>query len=553
MVAGEPTVNFGQRGSRRLGGDPDPEQWLRVEYNACMRDLEKDAPLWADKARAFAHKWLERHGCKSTRTKGEIILGVEKLKHPHTQAGFLAFMADIQREWEAMKEEANAISKSKVPLIPKSPQAAQVESVSPFGEPLTPEQLAKAQRDGEIARAKVAELQAAKEREAMTGILDAIPEEAEKKINLETGEIAIPDQEQSELAAHFGAKAKPVLSPDSHWSEHGGVALFWSTVFAHNEVGRGEEPEARRAIITVLGSKPNEWPDYDTSLKKAEDAIYAMRNERIAAAKPTPPQTPPKRAESNGAGSKPPAIENKPAPAPARPAIAVVPNGNNPFKPATREGTKLRMALYGPSGSGKTYTALNIACNILPDARVAVIDTERGSARKYANLFKFDVLELRHYHPDKYVQAIQAAVQYGYDVLIIDSLSHAWMGAGGVLSIVDQKGGRFDAWKDATPLHLKLIDAMLDAPIHLIATMRSKTEYVVETIEQNGRQKSVPRKLGLAPVQRDGMEYEFDVCGEIDPDSIMHISKSRCPDLNGQQFPKAGSEVASALMKWLAA
>src|SRR5690242_19965331 len=109
------------------------------------------------------------------------------------------------------------------------------------------------------------------------------------------------------------------------------------------------------------------------------------------------------------------------------------------------------MALVGPSGSGKTYTALKIATNLVPSGKVALIDTERGSASKYAKLFKFDVLELRNYHPEAYIKAIKAAADNGYDVLIIDSLSHAWNGDGGVLSIVDKKGGRFDAWKDVTP------------------------------------------------------------------------------------------------------
>src|SRR5690606_34635021 len=105
------------------------------------------------------------------------------------------------------------------------------------------------------------------------------------------------------------------------------------------------------------------------------------------------------------------------------------------FKKATKSQAKLRMAITGPSGSGKTYTALSVGT---PLGRIAVIDTERGSASKYADLFDFDVLELTEYNPRNYIEAIRAACAGGYDVLIIDSLSHAWSGQGGVLELVDR-------------------------------------------------------------------------------------------------------------------
>jgi hypothetical protein len=221
------------------------------------------------------------------------------------------------------------------------------------------------------------------------------------------------------------------------------------------------------------------------------------------------------------------------------------------FKKATKSQAKLRMAITGPSGSGKTYTALSVAT---PLGNIAVIDTERGSASKYADLFDFDVLELTEYHPRHYIEAIKAACAGGYDVLIIDSLSHAWSGQGGVLELVDRAAKRsqsqnsFAAWRDVTPLHNQLVDTILGSPIHIIATMRSKTEYVLERDE---RGRTTPRKIGLAPVQRDGMEYEFDVVAEMDMENNMIVSKSRIVALTGAIIHRPDGQFGEVLKTWL--
>lgn len=220
------------------------------------------------------------------------------------------------------------------------------------------------------------------------------------------------------------------------------------------------------------------------------------------------------------------------------------------FRKATKTQSRLRLALIGPSGSGKTYSALTIA-SYLGDS-IAVIDSEHGSASKYADLFQFDTCELTSFHPQNYINAIQAAAEY--DVLIIDSLSHAWMGRDGTLEQVDRVAKRlqysnsFAAWRDVTPLHNQLVDTMLSCPSHLIVTMRSKTEYVVETNEKG---KAVPKKIGMAPVQRDGLEYEFDVSGELNLDNELIISKSRCSSLAGQVIAKPGEQIALVLKDWL--
>ncbi len=225
------------------------------------------------------------------------------------------------------------------------------------------------------------------------------------------------------------------------------------------------------------------------------------------------------------------------------------------FQKATKKQAFLRAALIGPSGSGKTLTALKIAEGL--GDRIALIDTERGSASKYAgepDVPDFDTLQLCAYHPRNYVEAIHAAEGAGYQVLIIDSLSHAWNGPGGALELVDQiakrsqSGNSFSGWREVTPLHNALVDAILSAKLHVIATMRAKTEYVQERDE---RGRTVIRKVGLAPVQRDGMEYEFDLVGDLTLDHDLIVSKTRCRTLDGAVVKMPGRDVAATLKGWL--
>jgi hypothetical protein len=225
------------------------------------------------------------------------------------------------------------------------------------------------------------------------------------------------------------------------------------------------------------------------------------------------------------------------------------------FKKATKATARLRLALVGPPGAGKTYTALTLAKHL--GQRVALIDTERGSASKYADLFDFDALELESHSPAAYVTAIHAAEAAGYDVLVIDSLSHAWNGRGGALEMVDaiaarsKSGNSFTAWREVTPHHNALLDAILGAKCHVIATLRSKVEYAVDRDERTG--KLAPRKIGLAPVQRDGLEYEFDVVGELDQENTLAVTKTRCPALSGKALRKPGKDLADVLSQWLGA
>ncbi len=224
------------------------------------------------------------------------------------------------------------------------------------------------------------------------------------------------------------------------------------------------------------------------------------------------------------------------------------------FAPAVKTESKLRMAIAGPSGSGKTYTALALAAALVPGGKVAVIDTEHGSAAKYADLFKFDVAHAAPpYHPDGLIKLVTYAANNGYDVIIVDSVSHYWNGAGGVLDLKEDAERRmrnpnsYTAWKDVTPIHQRMVDTLVAVNAHVIVTMRSKQDYIL--VERNGKQ--VPQKVGMAPVQRDGFEYEFDVMMDMDIENVGRIQKTRCPALTGAAFAKPGADMAAILRDWL--
>ena len=192
------------------------------------------------------------------------------------------------------------------------------------------------------------------------------------------------------------------------------------------------------------------------------------------------------------------------------------------FKKAERKQARLRLALAGPSGSGKTLSALLLATGL--GGKIAVIDTEHESASLYAEYADFDVMSLgAPYSPERYIDAITAAEAGGYSVLIIDSYSHEWIGAGGCLEINDAiakqkyKGNTWSAWNETTPRHRKLVDRILTSPLHIICTMRSKTE----TFQGEGK-KII--KLGMKSEQREGSDYEFTVVLDLVHDGNVAIA-----------------------------
>ena len=200
------------------------------------------------------------------------------------------------------------------------------------------------------------------------------------------------------------------------------------------------------------------------------------------------------------------------------------------FIKAVRSAAKLKFGVQGPSGSGKTLGALHLARSIVgPEGRIAVVDSENETASLYSDRVDFDTLSIKPpYLSSKFEQAIMEAVEGGYDIVVLDSISHQWMGEGGILSrkeALDKQGGNsFTNWATFTPEQEKFKAAIANAPIHLIATLRSKQEYVME---ENARGKSAPKKMGMAPIQREGMEYEFSIVFELQMSHRASVSKDR--------------------------
>lgn len=198
---------------------------------------------------------------------------------------------------------------------------------------------------------------------------------------------------------------------------------------------------------------------------------------------------------------------------------------------AKRSASYMKICLSGTSGSGKTYSSLLLARG-LTDAwsKICVIDTEQRSASLYTQLGDFNVINLEPpFHPSRYIEALAVALAGKMEVIIIDSISHEWSGKGGCLELHEQTIQRmkvpnsFSAWSTITPLHQGFLDAITQCNAHVICTARSKTEYVL--VERNGKQ--TPQKVGMAPITRDGFEFEMSIHFEVDQAHQVFCSKDR--------------------------
>ena len=219
------------------------------------------------------------------------------------------------------------------------------------------------------------------------------------------------------------------------------------------------------------------------------------------------------------------------------------------LKKATRKQVKLRLNISAPSGAGKTYSALRMAKGLCGDwSKIAVIDTENGSASLYSDLGDFNVIDLSPpFQPEKYIQALNACVEAGMEVIIIDSSSHEWtclLEENEVLAHALFRGNTWSAWSKTTPRHDKFVNAVLHCNAHVITCTRSKMETVM------GEGKKV-HKVGMKDQQREGWEYELTVSLNIDRDTHLAIpSKDRTNLFEGKQPFLITEETGEEIAKW---
>ncbi len=223
------------------------------------------------------------------------------------------------------------------------------------------------------------------------------------------------------------------------------------------------------------------------------------------------------------------------------------------LRKAERRKAKLRIGMSGPSGSGKTFSALLLAKGITGGSldKVAIIDTENGSADMYSHLGEFNVIRLEApYTPERYIEAIDACVQAGMEVVIIDSVSHEWDGKGGLLEsneLLGQskfKGNNWAAWSVTTPRHQRFIESITTAKVHIITTARSKTD----TIQTEDKK---IKKVGLKEIQREGFEYELTLNFNIDRDGhYATVSKDRTNLFDKIDPFKITEETGKTLLDW---
>lgn len=224
------------------------------------------------------------------------------------------------------------------------------------------------------------------------------------------------------------------------------------------------------------------------------------------------------------------------------------------LRKSSRKKAKIKLGLAGPSGSGKTYTALKIAFGMCGDwNKIAIIDSEHGSADLYSNMGPYNVLSITApFHPEKYIEAIKVCEAADIEVIIIDSITHEWSGKGGCLDLHEQaiqkqrQANSFTAWAEITPLHQNFIDTILQSSKHLITTVRSKTEYVMT--EKNGKQ--VPTKMGMAAVTRDGFEYELTLSLDLSIDHKAFVSKDRTELFAGKVAFIPSEKTGAMILEW---
>ncbi|MDF0719994.1 ATP-binding protein [Kaistella sp. PBT33-4] len=217
------------------------------------------------------------------------------------------------------------------------------------------------------------------------------------------------------------------------------------------------------------------------------------------------------------------------------------------LRQSERKRAKIKMALQGASGTGKTYSSLLIAQGLTNGnlSGVAVIDTENGSADLYAHLGNYNVLTMTPpFTPENYIKAIEVCEEAGMEVIIIDSISHEW---DELLDFHSKLAGNsFTNWAKVTPRQKAFVNKILQTQAHVIATMRTKQDYVLN--QKDG--KYIPEKVGLKSVQRDGLDYEFTLVFDIDIKHFAVSSKDRTGLFMGKPEFQISEQTGQRILEW---
>lgn len=217
------------------------------------------------------------------------------------------------------------------------------------------------------------------------------------------------------------------------------------------------------------------------------------------------------------------------------------------LRKSERKKAKIKLALQGSAGSGKTYSSLLLAKGLTNGdfSKVAIIDTENGSSDLYAHLGDYNVLSLTPpFTPEKYVQAIEVCEKANIEVIIIDSMSHCWE------YLLDyhskMAGNSFTNWAKIKPLEKVFLNKILQSPTHIIATMRTKQDYVLQ--QKDG--KFVPEKVGLKSISRDGTDYEFTLVFDVDIKHFASSSKDRTGLFMGKPEFMINAATGKKILDW---
>lgn len=216
---------------------------------------------------------------------------------------------------------------------------------------------------------------------------------------------------------------------------------------------------------------------------------------------------------------------------------------------AQRNRAKIKIGLQGASGSGKTMSALLLGYGLCNSwEKIAVIDSENNSAHLYSHLGGYNVIGISApFNPEKYIEALALAVKAGMEVVIIDSISHEWEGVGGIIDLHGSMAGNsFTNWNKITPRHNSFVNAILQSPVHVLATIRTKQDYVL--VEKNGKQ--VPEKVGLKGITRDGMDYELTIVFDLDIKHNATVSKDRTGIFANEAEFKISADIGRKILEW---